>query len=289
MRFFSLQLLITLVAMMLFIHLPVSISHAAKGMDKTRVSITNDARVNQGEQIDSAVAVFGNVVVNGTVDQSAIAVFGDILVGPTGQIRNHAMTVFGLIRLDLGGSIIGITVQINSLASIIDLLPFNLIPTSFNGFAWLFKLLVLIVQFLLALIFVWLFRPTIAAGCLRFQQKPLAALLIGLAASLLIIPGIILLVITVLGILLIPFYLLFIFLAGVAGYLTAACSLGQLVIKIFKPAVTSILGPTILGLVVLWLLGWLPVAGSFIPGLMVLMGFGAVLFSLFSATPTSTE
>ena len=98
-----------------------------------------------------------------------------------------------------------------------------------------------------------------------------------------IAPFFMLLVLSFVGIPLIPLAFSVILLAFMFGFISVSALLGKFVLMKFsrhhKP---SVLRETMLGLILWWIIGWLPFyAGMMIKVLVITTGFGGVLLALF--------
>ena len=86
--------------------------------NKDKVAIFNDIEIPAGVKvIGDAVALFGDVVVNGDLSGDAVAIFGKIYVKDNGVISGNATGILGGVEKSSGGMIRGEIVDINT--------PFN--------------------------------------------------------------------------------------------------------------------------------------------------------------------
>jgi hypothetical protein len=94
------------------------------------------------------------------------------------------------------------------------------------------------------------------------------------------------LAISVIGI---PLIALEAFLVGIAflvGYIAIAQLIGDKIAALIgRPALHAI-WLTVLGLLALWFIGWVPILGSLVKAAVLVLGFGGVLVSLFSSRKT---
>ncbi len=97
-----------------------------------------------------------------------------------------------------------------------------------------------------------------------------------------IVPFFMLLAISVIGILLIPLAFTALLLAAIIGFTASGSLLGNWIIaKIFRGYQRSIVKETLVGLCLLWLLGWIPFyIGMLIKALAITFGLGGVVLAL---------
>lgn len=248
-----------------------------------RVNIGGSVTVNEGETVENAVAVMGDVTVNGTVNQDAVAVLGGVRVGPAGRINGDLVSVLGNITLADGAWVGGSKTRINPFDGTRAVWPFPLLAGGFIGLLWLFKLLLFLGFLALAVLLVALLPDHLDRVSDSVVGSPLRVLLAGCVSVLLVAPVCIALVLTIIGIPLIPLGALLFAGAVFFGYLAVARIVGQKVIAALykKPALR--MWEMLLGVVLLWLVGYLPVAGFIIRASAALLGLGAVVYSVYGA------
>ena len=77
------------------------------------VRFGNDIFVDQDEIIEGdVVALFGDIVCEGTIEGDAVAVGGNIDVGESGEIKGDAVSVLGMVTRESGGRVWGETVSV---------------------------------------------------------------------------------------------------------------------------------------------------------------------------------
>ena len=72
-----------------------------------RVRIGGDVVVEKGMTVKDAVAVGGNVTVNGVVNKSAVAVGGSVFLGPDAVVRKDVVCIGGVIEKHMIGFLFG--------------------------------------------------------------------------------------------------------------------------------------------------------------------------------------
>jgi len=71
---------------------------ASGAIANDRVRIGGDVVVEKGMTVKDAVAVGGNVTVNGVVNKSAVAVGGSVFLGPDAVVRKDVVCIGGVIE-----------------------------------------------------------------------------------------------------------------------------------------------------------------------------------------------
>ena len=82
------------------------------------------------------------------------------------------------------------------------------------------------------------------------------------------------------------------FLVGCAmlvGYIAMAQFVGNRLAAAIKRPGLNILWVTVLGLILLWAIGWVPFLGSAVKSAAILLGFGAVLVTIFNSISRRRE
>ncbi|MGD8948232.1 MAG: hypothetical protein PVI62_16325, partial [Desulfobacterales bacterium] len=115
------------------------------------------------------------------------------------------------------------------------------------------------------------------------QQNLGKIILWGILGLVVLIPLAVFLAISVVGI---PLIAMEVVLAGIAflvGYIAIAQLIGDKIAALMKRPALNVIWPTVMGLLALWLIGWVPLLGSLVQAMAVLLGFGGVLATLFTA------
>ncbi len=125
------------------------------------------------------------------------------------------------------------------------------------------------------LIIALLFPNLITRPADRFEETPGKALLIGVSAVMLFVPTLILLIISILGVPLVPILVFAYGLAYLVGYL-----LGKRLLEAFQREAATIFVTTLTGVGLLWFLGQIPILGVFFKIVVFSIGLGVMLLSL---------
>lgn len=237
-----------------------------RGSDDGRVHIGGSVAVAEGEVIDGdVVAIGGSARVDGEVHGGVVAVGGSVTLGPHASVEDDVVVVGGqLHRSDsarVGGKVSEIGIGALNFGSWRwNRPPFGmgLGPMFGSAFALVGTITRLAILSLFAAI-VLLFGRTYAERIgTRAAAEPLKAGAIGLLAQLLFLPilvvGIVLLVVTIIGIpllLLVPFVLLGLAIVGLVGFTGVAHHLGRVLAARFNWSADNPYLTTVTGIVLL--------------------------------------
>ena len=248
---------------------------------KDRVRIGGDVVVEEGVEVNEAVAVGGSVTVYGKVKKSAGAVGGSITLGPNAVIGNDVVAVGGAVKQAQGSKINGDIVEMN-IPGVSAIIPFLTEDTPVS-LSWTIKIATLLGFLALAVLMVAVAPKPINLISEHVRQHTGRTILWSLLGLAVLVPLAIFLAISVIGI---PLIALEVFLVGLAffvGYIAIAQLLGDRIAALMgRPALHAI-WLTVLGLLALWLIGWVPYLGSLVKAAAVLLGFGGVLATLFTS------
>lgn len=254
------------------------------------VSVFGNTTVN-GTVDDAAVSVFGNTTVNGKVGDAAVAVFGDLVLGPKAEVGGATVVVFGKIIRSPGAQTHGGIQEVGAfgpfrnlgggLRAWIDsclLLGRPLWIGENLGWAWLVAACFLIFYLLLALLF-----PSGIEKCVEvLEQKPGGTFLAALLSMMLTPILMVLLVITGVGIVLIPFLAVGLFFGTLFGKAAVLAWLGRRVTRLFgrDGVMGSVLMAVFVGSLIVWLLYMVPVLGFLLYKFFGILGLGMVVYLL---------
>ena len=268
-----LQLIAVLLALVLF---PLVSANA-----KDKVRIGGDIVVEQGTEVKDAVAVGGSVTVHGKVRKSAVAVGGSVILGPNAVIGKDVVSIGGTVKQAQGSIIYGDIVELD-IPGMSAILPFFLKDISSSWF-WAFKSLFILCFLAIAVLLVAAVPKPFYLISDNVRQHLGKVILWGLLGLVVLIPLATFLAISVIGI---PLIALEVFLVGIAfliGYIAVAQLIGDKIAALMnRPALNGI-WLTVMGLLALWVIGWVPFLGSLVKSAAVVVGFGGVLATLFAS------
>jgi uncharacterized RDD family membrane protein YckC len=252
------------------------------------VSVFGNTTIN-GETTGEAVSVFGVTTINGRVGGQAVAVFGDLVLGPKAVVKGDAVVVLGKLKRAEGAEIGGTVTEVGSFGSLGD---FSWVVTYFKkcvllgrplaigkglGWAWVVAGSFLLFYLLLALLF-----PRGIERCVEvLEQRPGNTVLAAFLTALLTPIVIILLVITGIGLVLVPFVAAGLFFGGLFGKAAVFAWLGRRITVLFgegimRHAVVAVF----FGGVLVTLLYMVPFLGFLLYKLFGILGMGMVVYAL---------
>ena len=253
------------------------------------VSVFGNSDVD-GAVGNSAVAVLGNLHIGRTVGQSAVAVLGSVDLGPRAVIGGRVVSILGSATSTPTTVIRGGTV--NLMSGLVHALPglqawsthcliFGrlLAPRLDIGWAWGAALAVLALYLLLAA----LFREGLGRCVRTLEDHPGPSILAALAMVLLTPVLMLALVMTIIGIAVIPVFWFALFCAGVFGRVVALGWLGGRLLRAHPATAAQPVLHVLAGGVVVLLLYMVPLLGFVTWAAIGLLGFGALSYTLLLA------
>lgn len=170
--------------------------------------------------IDGDLAViFGNITINGTVDGNVAAIFGNITVGNSGVIEGSAAAVAGRVKRLPGSVVEGEIASING--------PFNISSADFIPLVTISSIVGLMVFFGLSSLLLLLIPDRIMLMAENTPVKIWRRFGIGIACYLMFIPAIIALAITIIGLFLIPLFIAVFLLTAFIGMTSLKIAVGR--------------------------------------------------------------
>jgi uncharacterized RDD family membrane protein YckC len=263
-------------------------STSAGEVDNAVVSVLGSTRVT-GPVGDAAVAVLGDTYVDSHVGNSVVAVFGDVELGPHAEVGGDVVAVGGELRRDPGAVIHGSVQNVMLFGSMAHMewlrtwVKHCLLygrPLAFApglGWAWSLAFSFLAIYLLIALLF-----PAGVNRCVRTMEAEPGRTVLAALLTFLLKPIVFLLIlVTVIGAILLPFLCFALFIAGLFGKAVALAWIGRRIIPYRDPEHPPLPLLTVLvgGLVVL-LLYTVPVFGFIAYKMLGILGLGIVVYTL---------
>jgi hypothetical protein len=191
------------------------------------------------------------------------------------------VSIGGAVKQAQGSKIHGDVVELN-IPGVSAIIPFFFEDTSSSWF-WTFKFSTLLGFLALAVLMVAVLPKPFNLIFSNVQQNLGKIILWGILGLVVLIPLAIFLAISVIGI---PLIALEIFLVGIAflvGYIAIAQLIGDKIAALMKRPALSLIWHTVMGLLALWCIGWVPFLGSLVKAVVIVLGFGGVLTTLFTS------
>ena len=254
------------------------------------VKIGGDIVVEEEMTIRNAVAVGGDVEVKGQVAGTAVSIGGSVVLAPTAVVRGDAVSIGGSVEEERGAQIEGTIVETGVEIDI----PGFVSPDEWEWgrernwarFLWGVRIATLLGFLVLALVLVAVVPTPFAAVGDAVTANLVSTILWGLLGFVLIGPVTGLLLLSVVGIALIPLELIALACAFLVGYIALAQVVGhRLLLAVRRPDQPVIL-QVFLGLLAVSIIGWIPILGWLFTSIVLLIGFGGVLATVYSALKT---
>ena len=249
------------------------------------VSVLGNTRVT-GPVGDAAVAVFGSTYVNSKVGDAVVAVFGNVELGPDADVSGDVVAVGGSVKRDPKAVVHGEVHNISFGGAFSDMewLRSWFVNCVLYGrllafgphlmWAWWIALGFLAFYVVLAL----LFGQGVEKCTETLEQRPGYTILAALLTVLLAPVAFVLLAITGVGLVLVPFLAAGLFFAGLFGKVVMLGWLGRRITRLFginHPALAVLVGGVILlGLYTV------PILGIILYKLLGWIGLGVVVYTL---------
>ena len=247
--------------------------------DRSIIKIGSDVHIEKDMRVEDAVAVGGSVYVDGIVDGDAVAVGGTIHLGEESIIHGDAVTVGGTIEKAEGAMIYGTTVDVGSF-DFENIFAGKHFFGGHRGIPKIFTIIPLIGLFALVLLLSVLIPAELGTVASNIKNEPIIMFLWGMLGVILIVPLAVMLAISIIGIALIPLEVLAVFLASLIGYIAVAIIIGKKLLRALNKDNPSVILSAILGVLILWLVGLIPIFGSIVKAIAWIIGFGAVIIAV---------
>jgi hypothetical protein len=250
------------------------------------IKIGGDVTIEAQQKVNNIVVVGGQITINGLVEGNVIAAVGSIVLTNKAVVRGNVVCVDGVVAKGNGSQVYGDITEINSSnisGAIVSALSgdWEGWPLIINFIYLCFFAAIFIIALLMAILIP---RPLIAIANM-IQNNKTKSFFWGLFATLAIPPFFFLLIISIIGITLIPLIFAALLLAFVLGFIGVSALIGNFILtKIFRKHKKSLVQETVLGLILLWSIGWLPYIGWIVKVIAITFGLGGVLLSLFNRT-----
>ncbi len=247
------------------------------------VRVRGDVVVPVGTSVDFAVALGGDVLVDGSVEENAVALGGSVHLGPGAVVRGDVVSVGGAVTRQAGARVDGQTTVVDYSRVVPSFMPFahgwwHWRPWEPPAVPGVIPLLGLIA---LALLTAALAPRTVELLSSAIEQGPVGAFFWGLLGSVSIIPVAFMLLISIIGIVLIPLELLSAGIAFFLGYVGTSRLVGMKILAAARLEGRPMILETLLGMAALWLVSQAPFIGWLVMAVAMIMGLGAVITGLF--------
>jgi hypothetical protein len=244
--------------------------------------IGQDVLIDEGTTVRHVVAIGGQVTVSGVVEHHVMVVGGSVVLTSTAIVGGNILAVGGVIVVGKGADVQGSMTEIDA-SDIADAAE-TVINGDWEGWSWVFAILsifIFIVMLIMALLVVAFIPKPLSIVASAIQGNVFRVTLWGLAAMVSVVPLAMLLTISVIGIVLIPLELTLVACAVLIGFSAVAWIIGRKIFSLLGKKGQSMLRETFWGLIVLWLVGWIPYVGMLVKVCAVVIGLGGVFLTRF--------
>jgi len=249
---------------------------------KSIVKIGNDVTIEADQKVHNVVVIGGQITISGAVDNNVVAVGGSVVLTKTAVVGGNVVSLGGIIVSARDSQIVGTTTEINS-SNLFETLT-TALSAEWEGWSWIFAIIslsIFLVILVLALLIVALLPKPVRTIAEAIGENTFKVALTGLLGLVLIAPLALLLTISVVGIALIPLEVIVVVCSVLLGFIAVGQLIGKKVLKLFHRSNPSMLRETFWGLIILWLIGWIPYIGWMVKAIALVIGLGAALITRF--------
>ena len=249
---------------------------------KEIVKIGEDITIEAGEQVLRAVAVGGNVTVDGAVEDDVVAIGGSVFLGPRSLVGGDVVSIGGSIVKQEGAEVRGnlSTIETPDLNSAFSLLSRYHMPEMMPHLFRFSGIMSFIGLLLLGILITALIPEAVGHASAMVEHNVLKSILWGVMGLILIVPVGVVLLISVVGIVLIPVEIIFVICCLILGYIAITQLVGKKLTVAFRRPHQPIMLETIIGMCVLFAVSSLPFLGWLVIAVLACLGFGGVLASI---------
>ncbi len=197
------------------------------------VALRGNVRMGAGSSARQVTAVLGSVELEpgASVEREAVAVGGNVHVSSGAHVGSDVVSVGGEVSIDQGGTVEGeeVSVSVPGIGGLIGLAAPGASGSKGMSFGWRITQAVakFVIFFLLALLLRAVVPDRLDRVTASLTRAPLRDVLVGLLGTVAMPILTVLLVVTIVGILLVPVQLIAILVAGVLGYTALALLIGR--------------------------------------------------------------
>ena len=251
---------------------------------KNIIKVGKDINIGNDQIVNNAVAVAGQITVSGLVENDVVTVGGSIVLTNAAVIRGNVICIGGVVVQGNGAQVYGDITEVNS--SNISTAIASAFYGDMDAWSWLVDIIYFCffaMMFTLALLMAFLFPRPLNAIVNSIQGNKTKSFFWGALATLMITPFFMLLLFSFIGIPLIPLAFAAILLAFMFGFIGISALLGKFVLtRTFHHHKQSLVRETLLGLILWWIIGWIPFyIGMVIKTVVITIGLGGVFLAIF--------
>ncbi len=256
-----------------------------------KVAVFEDVVVGPDEIWDNVVVVGGDAVIRGTVENVVVVVGGDLVVADGAQVgarlnRDDAavVSVFGDVTVEPGATVRGRTVDVGGGVPGVDTSaaadPVFRPWRTGSILNWIWSTVFLAV---VAVIATAIAPRQVAAVRERVRHHFFSSLGWGALGAIIAVPIItVALIITIIGIILVvPWLAIVLPVMSLFGLVAVGAMVGRLILGAKEDKRETVMLAAVLGVIIINISRWIPVAWIIIIGLLWLVGFGATYVAIY--------
>jgi hypothetical protein len=255
---------------------------AIASTDTSIFKFGSDVTIEKEQKIHSVVAIGGQVTVSGAVEKSVTAIGGSVVLTKTAVVKGSVVSLGGVIVIARDAEVGGDLTEINS-SNLFETLT-TALSSEWEGWSWVFAVIslsIFLVILVLALLIAALLPKPVRIVSEAIHENTFKVILCGILGLVLIAPLALLLTISVVGIALIPLEVIVVVCSVLLGFIAVGRIIGAKVLRLLKRPEAGIVRETFWGLVILWLIGWIPYIGWMVKAIAIVIGLGAALITRF--------
>jgi hypothetical protein len=246
------------------------------------IKIGSDVTIEAGQKVRTVVTIGSQITISGTVEKNVIAVGGSVVLTKTAVVEGNVVSLGGVIVIGRDARVDGSLTEINS-SNLYETLTAAL-STEWEGWSWIFAIIslsIFLVILVLALLTVALLPKPVRIISEAIRENTFKVVLCGLMGLVLIAPLALLLTISVVGIALIPLEVIVVACAIILGFISVGQLIGRNALHLLKRPNPGMIRETLWGLIILWIIGWIPYIGWMVKAVAIVVGLGATLITRF--------
>jgi hypothetical protein len=250
------------------------------------VKIGSNVTIEEGTKVRNVLAIGGQITVDGVVENHVVSIGGSIVLTRTSVVGGSVFSLGGIIVRGRGAEVYGTLTEINT-DDISEAIT-KALSEEWEGWSWIFAIVSLSIflgVLLVTILTVFLIPKPVRLISSAIKEKPFKVITWGLTGLVLIVPLAVLLAVSVIGIVLIPLEMAIVLFAVLLGFIAVSQLVGRKLFTVLKRHDQSLMRETIWGLIILWLIGWIPYVGWMVKMCAIVIGLGGVLLTRFGTNP----
>ncbi|MGZ6193200.1 MAG: hypothetical protein ACXWME_10990 [Syntrophales bacterium] len=246
------------------------------------VKIGSDLTIEEGTKVHNVLVVGGQITVEGAVENYVTAIWGSVVLAKTAVVGGNVFCLGGIIVRGKGAEVRGSVTEINS--NDISQAVTNALSEEWEGWSWIFAVIsmsIFLGLLIITVVTVLLIPKPVRLISAAIMENPIKVTVWGIGGLVLIVPLAVLLAISVIGIVLIPLEMTIVLCAALIGFISVSQLVGRKLFAVLKRNDQSMMRESVWGLIILWLIGWIPYVGWMVKVCAIVLGLGGVLLTRF--------